>query len=441
MSAMTSLLRAAGLLGACFVALAATPEARSQARAQILELDRIVAIVNDDVIVESELSARVETVRAQMRDSSTQPPPEGVLRRQVLDRLIIDRLQLQLAERGGLRVDDETLNQSVAAIAAQNQLSLREFRDILERDGYDFGKFREEVRNELLISQLRLRQVDNRIRVSPQDIDNFLATLTRQGGQASSYHLGHILIAVPEAASPEQIAAVRVQAEEALARLRDGADFAQTATALSDGQQALAGGDLGWRTAAELPTIFADAIPGLAVGEMTDLIRSPSGFHIVKLLALRGEEQVMVTQTHARHILIRPDEPVSPAEARRRLEALRERLENVESFAELARAHSQDSGTASKGGDLGWVNPGALIPAFERVMNSLQLGELSEPFETQFGLHIVQVLERREHDDTEQARRGKAAEEIRARKLEEELQNWLRQIRDEAYVEYRLDEP
>jgi peptidyl-prolyl cis-trans isomerase SurA len=279
MSAMTSLLRAAGLLGACFVALAATPEARSQARAQILELDRIVAIVNDDVIVESELSARVETVRAQMRDSSTQPPPEGVLRRQVLDRLIIDRLQLQLAERGGLRVDDETLNQSVAAIAAQNQLSLREFRDILERDGYDFGKFREEVRNELLISQLRLRQVDNRIRVSPQDIDNFLATLTRQGGQASSYHLGHILIAVPEAASPEQIAAVRVQAEEALARLRDGADFAQTATALSDGQQALAGGDLGWRTAAELPTIFADAIPGLAVGEMTDLIRRRGAGH------------------------------------------------------------------------------------------------------------------------------------------------------------------
>ena len=422
------------------LSLAAGASAGAQSPPRIIELDRIVAIVNDDVIVESELDARVETVRAQMLDAGTQPPLEGVLRRQVLDRLVLDRLQLQLAERTGLRIDEETLNQSVAAIAAQNQLSLREFRDILELDGYDFAKFREEVRAEMLISRLRQSQVDNRIRVSQQDIDNYLATVSRQGGEANAYHLGHILIAVPEAASPEEVEEARARAEEALAELRGGADFARVASAVSDGQQALNGGDLGWRTAGELPTIFADAVPSLAVDELSDPIRSPSGYHIVKLLGLRGDTPVMVTETHARHILIRPNELVNDAEAQRRLRVISERLTNGDDFGELARANSEDPGSAVKGGDLGWVAPGVFIPAFEREMNALADGELSEPFKTQFGWHIVQVLERRETDDTDQARRTKAADEIRQRKLDEELQNWLRQMRDEAYVEYRLEE-
>ena len=422
------------------LSLAAGASAGAQSPPRIIELDRIVAIVNDDVIVESELEARVETVRAQMLDAGTQPPLEGVLRRQVLERLVLDRLQLQLAEQAGLRIDEETLNQSVAAIAAQNQLSLREFRDILELDGYDFAKFREEVRAEMLISRLRQSQVDNRVRVSQQDIDNYLATVSRQGGEATAFHLGHILVAVPEAASPEEVERARARAEETIDELRAGADFAQVASAVSDGQQALAGGDLGWRTAAELPTIFADVVPSLGVEEISDPIRSPSGYHIVKLLALRGEMQVMVTETHARHILIRPNELVSDAEAQRRLNVIVERLVNGEDFGELARANSEDPGSAVKGGDLGWVGPGVFIPAFERQMNVLREGEISEPFQTQYGWHVVQVLERRETDDTEQARRTKAAEEIRQRKLDEELQNWLRQMRDEAYVEFRLEE-
>jgi len=428
-------------LAVMLLTLVAGASAGAQSPSRIIELDRIVAVVNDDVIVESELNARVETVVAQMKDAGTEPPLTGVLRRQVLDRLILDRLQLQLATRAGMRVDEETLNQSVAAIAAQNQLSLREFRDILELDGYDFAKFREEVRTELLITQLRQRQVDNRIRVSQQDIDNYLATLSRQGGEANSYHLGHILIAVPEAASPEEIELARARAEEVIAEIGDGADFAQTASAVSDGQQALAGGDLGWRSAAELPTIFAEVVPSLGVGEVSDPIRSPSGYHIVMLQDMRGEEQVMVTQTHARHILIRPSELVSDAEAERRLSVILERLRNGDDFGELARSNSEDPGSAVKGGDLGWVSPGVFIPAFERTMDSLRPGELSEPFKTQFGWHVVQVLERREKDDTDQARRTKAGEEIRRRKLDEELQNWLRRMRDEAYVEYRLDDP
>ena len=422
------------------LSLVAGASAGAQSPPRIIELDRIVAIVNDDVIVESELESRVETVRAQMLDAGTQPPLEGVLRRQVLERLVLDRLQLQLAERAGLRIDEETLNQSVAAIAAQNQLSLREFRDILELDGYDFAKFREEVRAEMLISRLRQSQVDNRVRVSQQDIDNYLATVSRQGGEATAFHLGHILISVPEAASPEEVERARARAEETIDELRAGADFAQMASAVSDGQQALEGGDLGWRTAAELPTIFAEVVPSLAVEEISDPIRSPSGYHIVKLLALRGETQVFVTETHARHILIRPNELVDDAEARRRLDVILERLVNGEDFGELARANSEDPGSAVKGGDLGWVGPGVFIPAFERQMNTLREGEFSEPFQTQYGWHVVQVLERRETDDTEQARRSKAAEEIRQRKLDEELQNWLRQMRDEAYVEFRLEE-
>lgn len=407
----------------------------------VVELDRIVAVVNDDVIVESELGTRVRTIKAQLRQAGTPLPPENVLEQQVLERLVLERLQIQIAEVNGIRVEDENLNQAVQAVARQNNLTLAQFREILERDGFDFAKFREDMRNEMLIARLRQRQVENRISVTDRDIDNYLATVEQQGGGENEYLLQHILIAVPEAASSDKIAEARAKAEDLVARLRDGANFSEMAVAESDGQQALEGGSLGWVKSANLPTIFAEAVPGLKQGEITDPIRSPSGFHIVKMADIRGDAgRHMVSQTKVRHILVRPDELTTPEEARVRLEQLRLRIENGEDFNELARAHSDDRGSALQGGDLGWVNPGGTVPKFETVMNSLAPGEVSEPFDTQFGWHIMQVLERREFDDTEQARRAKAAEVLRKRRMDEELQNWLRQIRDEAYVELRLEE-
>jgi peptidyl-prolyl cis-trans isomerase SurA len=275
--------------------------------------------------------------------------------------------------------------------------------------------------------------------VSEAEINNFLATQKKQGNQDIEYHLAHILITVPEAASPEQVQAAKAKANEILQQLEDGADFQKTATAYSDGQQALEGGDLGWRKLRQVPTLFADIISEMQVGEISDLLRSPSGYHLVKLLDRRGEEQQLVTQTHARHILVHTDELTEDQEVKRRLSQLRQRALQGDDFAELAQAHSDDKGSALRGGNLGWVNPGQMIPQFEEVMDSLAPGEISEPFTTQFGWHIVQVLERREQNMTEEFNRNKARMEIRQRKIEEEMENWLRQLRDEAYVELRLD--
>ena len=282
--------------------------------------------------------------------------------------------------------------------------------------------------------------MNNRITVSQRDIDNYLATRKKQAGGGGEYHLAHILIAVPEGASPEEIAAAKVEATEVREGLRDGTGFAQTAVAHSDGQQALNGGDLGWRKAAELPTYFAEAVQSLKKGEISDPLRSPSGFHIVKLIEVKGEQKHVITQTQTRHILVRTNEVTTNDDARNRLEQIRERVLNGASFTELARAHSDDTGSAANGGDLGWINPGDLLPDFHAVMDSLAPSEISAAFRTQFGWHLVQVLERREYDGTQEVQRARAAKAIRARKVDEELQNWIRQIRDEAYVEYRLEE-
>ncbi len=410
------------------------------AQSRIEELDRIVAIVNEDVIVWSELEERIREVRSQLTSSGTSPPPYHVLQKQVLERLIIERLQLQVADRTGIRVDDNALNAAIADMAQKNNLSLRDFRDILRRDGYDFAEFREQVRDQMRIAQVRQRNVGDRIVVSERDVDNFLANQSNRSAPDREYHIAHILVALPEGASAEEIAQAKQRAEGIVARLRGGGDFAQTAVAMSDGQQALSGGDLGWKKTAELPTIFVPVIPNLGIGEVSDPIRSPSGFHVIKVLETRGNDQYIVNQTLARHILIRPNELISDDDARIRLEQLRARVLGGEDFGELARSHSDDRGSAIKGGELGWLNPGSLIPRFEEVSDSLAPGEISEPFKTQFGWHIVQVMDRREHDNTEDIVRVKAREQIRERKLEEEGQGWLRQIRDSAYVEYRLDE-
>ena len=406
----------------------------------IIELDRVVAVVNDDVIVMSELQQRVRTVRAQLRAAGTQLPPDDVLRRQVLERLILDRLQVQLAQLNGIRIDDDTLNAALTNIAKQNNLSLGEFRDILERDGYDFLSFREEIRQQILIQQIRQREVEQRVVVSQRDIDNYLATRAKQGNPDQEFRLSHILIAVPEAASTEVIDKARARAERILARLRDGADFAELAVSESDGQQALEGGDLGWRKSVELPSLFADEVRSMKVGEVRGPFRSASGFHIIRLAEERGTGKHVVTQTHARHILMRTSEVLSDADAELRLRQLKERIENGDDFAELARTLSDDRASAINGGDLGWLNPGDVVPVFETVMQELAPGQVSEPFRSQFGWHIVQVLERREYDGSEAVARAQARDQLRARKMAEETENWLRQLRDEAYVEYRLDE-
>lgn len=409
------------------------------ARAAV-ELDHIVAVVNDDVVMASELNERVRTVKDQMRQQGTQLPPTSVLKKQVLDRLILNKLQLQMARDTGIRVDDETLNRTISNIAAENQVSLAEFRNILERDGYSYPQFREDIRNEIMISRLRQRAVDNRVSVTDREIENFLSTQEHQGEIESEYRLSHILIALPSSPSTKQVDETRDLAEKVLDELNSGADFGKTAATYSDGQQALQGGDLGWRKASELPTLFSGLVSHMDKGEISDLIRSPSGYHIIKVTGVRDSEKTMITQTHARHILIKPDELTTDEDAVRRLKQLKLRIEGGADFGELARGHSNDTVSAADGGDLGWVNPGDLVPQFEEVMDSLKPGEVSNPFKTQFGWHIVQVLERREHDSTEDLKRARARKAIRQRKLEEARENWLREMRENAYVEYRLDE-
>ena len=432
----------ASLIATLLTGLALAPpiSAQSEAAPRVVEIDRIVAVVNDDVIVHSELRARMQSVVEQLRKSGVPTPPQDVLEKQVLEQLILDRLQLQIAAETGIRVDDETLNRQIADIAQQNNLSLREFRDILERDGYDFGAFREEIRNELIKSRVQQRQVQDRVQVTDRDVDNYLATQAKQGGDNPEYRVSHILVAVPEGASPEELAAARAEAEDIAARLKDGANFGRVAAAESDGRQALEGGDLGWRKAGELPTLFEEVVPKLDKGEVSDIIRSSSGFHLVKLADVRGADRHVVKQTHAQHILIKTNEVTNSEVARSRLNVLRSRIVDGANFNDLARANSDDTASAVKGGDLGWLSPGDTIPPFEKAMDALAVDEISQPFETQFGWHIVQVLGRRDRDSTEEFRRAKAAEALRRRKIDEELQSWFRQIRDEAFVEYRLDE-
>ncbi len=402
------------------------------------ELDRIVAIINDDVIMLSELSEKIRTVTSQMREQEIPLPPPSILEKQVIDRLIMTKLQIQMAQNTGIRVDDETLNRTISNIAAENKLNLNQFREILEEDGYSYAAFRKDIRNEILISRLQQRQVDNRVVVTDREINNFLSNKEHQGESDLEFQIAHILISIPEGASARQVTKSRETAEKVLAELEAGADFSSLAATYSDGQQALSGGDLGWRKAGQVPTLFADFISDMEIGDTSELIKSPSGYHIIKLADKRSSEQVVVTQTQARHILVRPDELTTPEDARRRLDQLVVRIEGGDDFAELARAHSADAVSAANGGDLGWVNPGDLVPEFEQVMNSLEPGQTSRPFGTQFGLHVVQVLDRREHDSTEDIKRARAREAVRRRKLEEARTDWLRQLRDEAYVEYRL---
>ena len=403
-------------------------------------LDRIVAVVENDIIMQSELETKRRTVVGQMQQPGIQLPSSSIVETQVLERMILIIIQLQRAEETGIRVDDETLNRTISNIAAENKVSLSQFRDILEKDGFNYEQFRENIRNEIIISRLRQRQVDNRISSSSKEIDNALSNMEFQGKTETEYQLSHILISLPEAPTPDEEEQARLVATKVLEDLKAGQDFAMMASTYSDGQRALEGGDLGWRKKNEIPTLFSTQIASMEKGDISDLIKSSSGFHIVKLADVRSSEKHIITQTNARHILIKLDELTTADDARGRLDQLKTRIEGVDDFAVLARSHSDDTVSAADGGNLGWSSPGRMVPKFEEVMDQLEIGEISQPFDTQFGWHLLQVLDRREHDDTENVRRTKASEAIRRGKSEEAHQNWLRHLRDEAYVEYRLNE-
>ncbi|MBK9243914.1 MAG: peptidylprolyl isomerase [Burkholderiales bacterium] len=408
-------------------------------------LDRIVAVVNDEAISESELQARLRFAQAQLRRQKINLPPDAVLRRQVLERMIVDRAQLQLARESGVRVDDATVNATVARMAEQNGMSPQQFSERLSKEGISLARFRADVRDDIVITRLRDREVDSRVQISEGEIDNFLAEQAGVTAGSVEYNLAQILLRVPDNASTERIEATRRQAEDLMAQLRSGADFARLAASNSASSEALSGGSLGWRTAERLPTLFLQAIKDLTPGQLAPLVRSPGGFHILKLVGRRDATEGRlatgpVEQTRARHILLRVSELTPEADVRRRLLDLRERVvKGGQDFGQLARLHSLDS-TATRGGDLGWVYPGDTVPEFERAMALLKPGEVSQPVQSPFGWHLIQVLERRTDESPIERNRLAARQALRERKGEEAYLEWIRQLRDRTYVEYRLDD-
>ncbi len=407
---------------------------------QAQTLDRIVATVEDDVILERELNNEVAAIASKLQNSNTMMPPEFVLRKQVLDRMVVDKLQRQLAARSGIQVSDEMLRGSVGEIASRNNMSIEAFKEELVNQGMDYKTFEENLRNEIIINQLRGREIGSRIKVTDAEVAHYLETQSKSGNSANAqYHLGHILISVSEGASASAIQKAKEKADQIVTELRSGKDFRQTAIGVSNDDNALKGGDLGWRSIGQIPTLFADTVVTMGQGDVSDPIRSPSGFHIIKMLETEGSGQHIVTKTKVRHILIKTNELVDDAEAQKRLATLRERITDGDDFAALARAHSEDKGSAINGGSLDWVGPGALVPPFEEAMNKLNINEISQPVQTQFGWHIIQVLGRENQDNSDQFRKDKIRDEIRKRKIEEETELWLRRLRDEAYVEIDLD--
>lgn len=404
-------------------------------------LDRIVAVVNNEVVTRLDLDEQVKVASQQLRRQGTPLPASDVLERQLLERLITAKVLTQNAKETGLRVDDTQLQRSIERIAQENKATPEAFRKTLEGDGIDFNRFREELRNEILIARLKEREVDSKILITDAEIDNYLKNQQGQTGKDDEYNLSHILILVPEQASPEKIQAKKVIADKALEQIKGGADFRQVSAGVSDAPNALDGGPLGWRPAAKLPQIFVDAVKAMKVGDVSPVLRSANGFHIIKLADKRGNESpVIIQQTHARHILIRLNEVVSEADAKQRLVNLKERVENGTSFAELARLQSEDA-SASRGGDLGWLSPGDTVPEFERAMDALEPGKVSDPVKSPFGYHLIQVVERRNEDMSKERQRVLARQSIRTRKADEAYQEWVRQQRDRAYIEVRLEDP
>jgi peptidyl-prolyl cis-trans isomerase SurA len=402
-------------------------------------LDKIIAVVEDDVILATELDQEVAGITAKLKSNNVMMPPESVLRRQVMERMIVDKLQKQMASRSGIQVSDDMLRNAVMEIANRNHLTLETFQSELTKQGMDYKTFEDNLRNEIAINQLRGREIGSRVKVTDAEVAHYMETQSKAGLTNSQYHLGHILIAVSEAAASSAIQKAKDKADQVVSDLRAGKDFSQMAVSVSNDDNALKGGDLGWRGMSQIPTLFADTVIAMKQGDVSEPIRSPSGFHIIKVMEIEGAGQHIVTKTHARHILLKTNELIDDVEAQKRLIGIRDRIRDGEDFAALARAHSDDKGSAINGGSLDWVVPGALVPPFEEAMNKLGINEISNPVQTQFGWHIIQVLGRENQDNSEEFKKEKVRDEIRKRKIEEETELWLRRIRDEAFVEIDMD--
>ncbi|HEY3461331.1 MAG TPA: peptidylprolyl isomerase [Casimicrobiaceae bacterium] len=412
----------------------------AHAAADPVSLDRVVVIVNDEAITQWDMNEARRILLSQLKASKITPPPNDVLDKQVLERLIVQRAVLQYAKETGIRVDDTTVERTILRIAEENKLAADEFRKVLEREGIPYANYREDIRKQILIQRVRDREVDSKVSVSDAEVDNYLATLASQAGGEDEYQLSHIYIAVPEEASSDAVEASRRRAEQALAEIKSGKDFAQVAAAYSAAPDAPSGGDLGWRTRARLPSVFADLVQKMKPGEVSNVLRSGSGFHIVKLVDERNRNQpTVVDQTHARHILIKVNEQTSEADAKAKIDRLRERIVGGANFDEIARANSEDA-SGAKGGDLGWLSPGDTVRDFEQAMEKLPVGEVSQPIRTPFGWHLIQVLERRKQDVTVERRREQARQAIRQRKSDEQFEEFVRQLRDRTYVEYKNDD-
>ncbi len=430
------------LASAGVVAQTATPAPKA------IAVDSIAAVVNSDVITRQELNARVRMIERRMTSQNAALPPRDQLEKQLLERMIIDRAQMQLASEVGIRIDDTMLDRAIAKIAEQNKLSMQDFRNQLEREGTPLARFREEIREEITLQRLREKEVDNKIQISDSEIDNYLAAESNgTQAQQQEWKLAHILISLPENATAEKINERKLRADDVLRQVKSGGDFAKLAATYSDASEALTGGDLGWRNQDRLPQLFVDATASLKPGQASAVVKSANGFHIIKVVDKRavgavaaGTINTAVQQTRARHILLKVNQITTAADARRKLVELKERLDNkAATFEELAKLFSNDL-SATKGGDLGWVYPGDTVPEFERAMDALKLGQVSEPIESPFGFHLIQVLERKADDVSKERQRLIARQVIRDRKLDEATQDWMRQVRDRAYVEYRVEE-
>jgi peptidyl-prolyl cis-trans isomerase SurA len=391
------------------------------------------------VVLESELNDRAQAVLQRLKGQYTQLPDEAVLRKQVLEQLIVERIEIGLAKRYEIKVEDEEIDQAIGRIREKNKMNDAQLEVDLKRQGLSLAGLRNQIRDELIINHLQQGVVSNRIKITPQEIDNFLASSDGKFATSPDFHIGHILIALPSSADAETIAAAEQKAKDIHQKLQAGADFAQLAIANSNDQAALQGGDIGWRKLAQLPELFGNQLAGLKTGAVTAPFRSGAGFHILKNIEQRGGGQQLIEQTHARHILAKTSEIMDDNQAREKLLALKERLEKGEDFAKLAKENSEDAGSMLSGGDLGWSSPGMFVAAFEETLANTPIGKISRPFKSQFGWHILEVLERRKEDMSEQMKRNQAQNMIRSRRFDEEFQLWLTQIREEAFVEIKLN--
>ena len=427
-------------LAAAAASAQSSPPVPSGAPPRVVAIDRVIAVVNDEAITQYELDDAKRIVVQQLKQQNVQQPAADVLDKQVLERLITERALLQHAKESGVKVDDSQVERAIQRIAEDNKLTLDGLRQALAREGVAYVRYREDVRSEIVMQRLREREVDARITVSDAEVENYLATIKAQSGGEAEYRLAHILVLVPEQANAEQIEAKRRRAEEALKNIRGGTDFGQVAAGFSDASDALSGGNLGWRPGARLPTVFAETVRGMKAGDVSPVLRSAAGFHIVKLIERRSRnEPALVDQTHVRHILIRVNEITSEAEGKAKIDRLKDRLDGGAKFEDMAKLNSEDASSA-KGGDLGWLGPGDTVPVFEETMSKLTVNQVSAPVRTPFGWHLIEVLGRRKQDVSADRERTQAQLAIRQRKSDEAFQDWVRQTRDRAYVEVRLDD-